>query len=139
MTHVDRSILRLFVAAACLAGAAPHAHSDTRAILQARVVAYASASAFAVLDPAEKLKRIKLTGIDAPEKTQRFAPQAQRLASEHLGAGPIAIAVDAIDDDQRIHGRVSVEGRDLGLILLGAGLAWWDPADNARLPAVVSW
>jgi endonuclease YncB( thermonuclease family) len=138
MAHVDRPTLRFVVAAVCLLGAAAYARSDTGAVLQARVVAYASASAFAVLDPARKLKRVKLTGVDAPEKAQRFAPQAQQLASEHLGAGPVAIAVDAVDEEaNRIHGRVAVDGRDLGLILLEAGLAWCDPADSARLPAAL--
>ena len=63
MAHVDRPTLRLVVAAVCLMGAAACARSDPGAVLQARVVAYASASAFAVLDPAHKLKRVKLTGI----------------------------------------------------------------------------
>lgn len=135
MAHVERSTLRLVVAAVCLAGAAAYAQSGAGSIVQARVVAYASASAFAVLDPAQKLRRVKLTGVDAPERSQRFAPQAQRLASDYLGSGPIAITVDAIDEENnRIHGRVSVDGRDLGLVLLEAGLAWCDPADSARLP-----
>jgi endonuclease YncB( thermonuclease family) len=105
--------------------------------LQAKVVAYASASAFAVLDPQQQLKRVKLTGIEAPEPRQPFAPQAQRLVAEYLGAGPVTINVDSVDAQQRIHGRISVDGRDLGLVLLEAGLSWCDPADSAYLPAAL--
>jgi hypothetical protein len=101
------------------------------------VVAYGSASAFAVLDPEQKLRRVKLTGIEAPERKQRFAQQAQRLAADHLGAQPIAIAIDAVGEDNRVHGRVEVDGADLGLTLLEAGLAWCDPADSSRLPAAL--
>ena len=106
-------------------------------MLHAKVVAYASASAFAVLDPDEKLRRVKLTGIDAPEKRQRFAQEAQRLAADYLGKQPVAIVIDAIGEHDRVHGRVAVDGADLGLILLEAGLAWCDPADSKHLPAAL--
>lgn len=111
------------------------ATSDT---LRAKVVAYGSGTAFAVLDEHEKLKRIKLTGVDAPERTQRFGSQARQLAGEWLGAGPIEIAIDKKDKDGRIHGRVNVDGRDVGLELIKAGLAWCDPADVGNVPAPMS-
>lgn len=120
-----------FIGACALAQPAP---GDS---LQAKVVAYGSASAFAVLDERQKLRRVKLTGIDAPEKKQPFAAQAQRLASEHLGAAAVTIAVDLVDAEQRVHGRISVQGRDLGLVLLEAGLSWCDPADSSHLPAAL--
>lgn len=106
-------------------------------VLRAKVAAYSSGTSFAVLDAAEKLKRIKLTGADAPEKTQRFAAQSRQLASEWLGGGPIEITVDKTDKDQRIYGRVTIDGRDVGLALIEAGLAWCDPADAASLPPQV--
>ncbi|MGH8666142.1 MAG: thermonuclease family protein [Burkholderiales bacterium] len=137
MAFVDRLILRVACALACATGSAAHAQAAPGAILHAKVVAYGSASAFAVLDPAQKLKRVKLTGVDAPERKQRFAQQAQRLASDYLGATPVAIAIDAVGDDDRVHGRVSIDGRDLGLVLLEAGLAWCDPDDSPRLPAAL--
>jgi endonuclease YncB( thermonuclease family) len=137
MAFVDRPILSIVCMLACGAASAAHAQGKPGDILHAKVVAYGSASAFAVLDPAQKLQRVKLTGVDSPEKTQRFAQQAQRLASDYLGPKPIAIALDAVDDDGRVHGHVSVDGHDLGLTLLEAGLAWCDPHDSERLPAAL--
>lgn len=131
----SESLAQCICAWACiclLAGSA--AASDT---LRAKVVAFGSGSAFAVLDPHEKLKRVKLAGVDAPERTQRFGPQAEQLAGEWLGSGPIEIAVDRTDEAGRIHGRVSVDGRDVGLELIRAGLAWCDPHDATSLPAAV--
>ncbi len=122
---------------ACLTGTATHAQAAPGEVMHAKVVAYGSATAFAVLDPAQKLRRVKLTGVDAPEKSQRFAQQAQRLASDYLGAGPIAVAIDEVGPDKRVHGRVRIDGRDVGLILLEAGLAWCDPTDSGRLPAAL--
>jgi endonuclease YncB( thermonuclease family) len=105
--------------------------------MRGKVVAYASGTAFAVLDPTEKLRRIKLTGADAPERRQRFAPQAKQLASEWLSTKPVDIIVDAVDKEARVHGRVAVDGRDVGLVLLEAGLAWCDPSDEGHLPPTV--
>ena len=104
-------------------------------VLRARIVAYGSGTAFAVLDEQEKLKRVKLAGVDSPERTQRFGAQARQLAGEWLGAGAIDIAIDKVDKEGRIYGRVSVEGRDVGLELIKAGMAWCDPADASDIPA----
>lgn len=110
---------------------------ETADLVRGKVVAYSSGTAFAVLDPDEKLKRIKLTGVDAPERRQRFAAQARQLASEWLGRSAIQIRVDGSDKDGRTHGRVEVDGRDVGLSLLNAGLAWCDPSDESMLPPPV--
>ena len=102
--------------------------------LRVRIVAYGSGTAFAVLDDQEKLKRVKLSGVDSPERTQRFGAQARQLAGEWLGMGPIEIAIDRIDRDGRIYGRVTVDGRDVGLELAKAGMAWCDPKDVSDAP-----
>lgn len=123
---------------ACLVGLAPLAQAqNAEQNLRAKIVAYASGSAFAVLDGGEKLRRVKLSGVDAPEQRQAYAQQARQLAAEWLGSGPIEIVVDKTDKDQRIHGRVTRDGRDVGLQLLEAGLAWCDPDDAAILSAAV--
>ncbi len=106
-------------------------------LARAKVVAYSSGTAFAVLDATDKLRRIKLTGVDAPERKQRFAAEARALASQWLGSASIEIAVDATDKEQRIHGRVTVNGNDIGLVLIEAGLAWCDPTDEGHLPPAI--
>jgi len=101
--------------------------------LHATLVSQSSGTAFAVLDSSEKLKRVKLTGVDAPERRQRFATESRQLASQWLGTKPIDIAIDGTDKDARILGRVVTDGRDVGLVLIEAGLAWCDPADDKLL------
>jgi endonuclease YncB( thermonuclease family) len=144
--HIRESMRRLFGfrlllgSCACALGFAysPALAAAANETLRAKVVAYGSGTAFAVLDEHEKLKRIKLTGVDAPERTQRFGAQATQLAGEWLGVRSIEIAIDKKDKEGRIHGRVSVDGRDVGLELIKAGLAWCDPADAGDVPAPVS-
>ena len=125
----------------CLLGVA-YAHTSWSCAaasesLRAKVVVYGSGTAFAVLDEQEKLKRVKLSGVDSPERTQRFAAQAKQLAGEWLGAGPIEIAIDKTDKDGRVYGRVTVDGRDVGLELIKAGMAWCDPTDASDIPTSI--
>jgi len=132
MAFIARSFLRLVCMLALVPAAVAPAAEAQR--MQAKIVAMGSASAFAVLDSAHKLRRVKLTGVDAPERRQPFFEQARQLASEYLETSPVEIVVDAVDDDARIHGRIAVDGRDLGLVLLQEGFAWCDPADSSHLP-----
>jgi len=102
-------------------------------LLEARMVAFGSGSALAVLGPDEKLRRVKLVGVDAPERTQPYGQDALRLASQWLKGGRFPVEPVRVDRDGRIHGRVVVDGEDVGLKLLEAGLAWCDPADTETL------
>lgn len=137
--NIGRATRMLGAVLACMPFVAGVAHGQTTAKLlgRAKVVAYSSGTAFAVLDANEKLRRIKLAGVDAPERKQRFAADARQLASQWLGTQPIDIVIDGTDKEARILGRVVVDGRDVGLTLIEAGLAWCDPHDDATLPGDV--
>jgi endonuclease YncB( thermonuclease family) len=106
-------------------------------VLPARIVALGSGSAIAVLGPDEKLRRVKLLGVDAPERTQPFGNDALRLASEWLKGGKVPVETGRIDRDGRIFGRIVVDGADVAMKLIEAGLAWCDPADAESMAAVL--
>jgi micrococcal nuclease len=86
-----------------------------------------------------KAERIRLYGIDCPERGQDFGTRASKFASDMV-FGEVE-DVEPVDRDQ--YGRtvawVSVNGKSLNKELLRAGLAWWfrryapDRADLARL------
>jgi len=124
-------ILTLIVLFAALAATPVRAAEE----IAARVVALGSGSAIAVLDPQEKLRRVKLAGVDAPEKTQRFGEDALRLASQWLSGRSVPVETLRVDDDGRLRARIVVDGEDVGLALLAAGLAWCDPSDIEALTA----
>lgn len=73
---------------------------------------------------ADRTERIRLHGIDAPEKTQPYSNVA-RARTEELAHGRV-VRVDVEDRDRygRIVARVFVDGEDLSLILVREGLAW---------------
>lgn len=130
--NVLPSIVAALAAALIAMLASPSGNAQTET-LHAKVISYASGSSFAVVGANEKLRRVKLTGIDAPERRQRFATEARQLAAQWLSTKPIDIAIDGTDKDARIVGRVMVDGRDVALALIEAGLAWCDPADDKLL------
>lgn len=67
--------------------------------------------------------RVRLEGIDCPEKDEPFAPEAKAFTTK-MAAGKTVIVVDKEQDTYgRTVARVYVDGRDLSVELLMAGLA----------------
>jgi endonuclease YncB( thermonuclease family) len=89
-----------------------------------RVVAIADGDTLTLLDDARRQHRIRLDGIDAPERSQPFGQRArQSLAA--LAHGRAAVA-DCPKTDRygRAVCRVFVGGVDVGLEQVRRGLAW---------------
>ena len=68
--------------------------------------------------------RIRLHGIDAPEKTQPYSNVARRRTEELAGGRVVRVDVEDRDRYDRIVARVFVDGEDLSLVLVREGLAW---------------
>lgn len=68
--------------------------------------------------------RVRLHGIDAPERTQPFSNVARRRTDELVHDRWVRIEVKDRDRYARIVGRVWVDGRDLSQTLVSEGLAW---------------
>lgn len=73
-----------------------------------------------------KAERIRLSGIDCPEKTQPFGTRAKQFTSEQA----FGTAVTVQPTGRAHRGRTIAEvilsnGRSLNQELLKAGLAWW--------------
>lgn len=77
-----------------------------------------------VLDVWRRQHRVRLAGIDAPESRQAFGKRSQ----QHLASLTFqkAVTVNWVKRDRynRIVGKVTVTGRDVGLQQIQAGLAW---------------
>ena len=97
------------------------AHAET---LTGEVVKIADGDTLTILDASRQQHKIRLSGIDAPERKQAFGTVSrQHLASLAFGK---AVTVDRYKRDryQGIIGMVLVDGRDVNLEQLRAGLAW---------------
>jgi len=68
--------------------------------------------------------RIRLEGVDAPELHQDFGQKAKQFTSNLTFGKTVTINVVTIDRYGRTIGRVIVNGKDVSLELIKAGLAW---------------
>jgi endonuclease YncB( thermonuclease family) len=75
---------------------------------------------------AGKQVRVRLSGIDCPEKRQAFGKRAKRFTSDLVFAKEVTVKVMDVDRYKRIVGEVILkDGTILNHELVRAGLAWW--------------
>jgi endonuclease YncB( thermonuclease family) len=67
---------------------------------------------------------IRIQGIDCPEDGQDFSARAKQFTSSKVFGKTVSIEPRNIDRYGRTVARVVVDGEDLGLALVKAGLAW---------------
>ena len=89
-----------------------------------RVVAVADGDTVTVLDNAYTQHKVRLAGIDAPEKKQAFGQVSKQHLSNLVFDKTVTIETTKRDRYQREIGKVLVNGRDANLSQVEAGLAW---------------
>lgn len=67
---------------------------------------------------------VRLEGIDCPEKGQPFGTKAKKFTSGLVFSKLVTVKVSTIDRYGRSVARVIIDGKDLSLELVKAGLAW---------------
>lgn len=67
---------------------------------------------------------MRIAGIDAPERTQPFADVSRKALRNAIDRRDVRIETIKIDVFGRLVGHVFVDGDDVGLSQLEAGLAW---------------
>lgn len=94
------------------------------ASLTGKVIKVADGDTITVLAPNKDWVKVRLEGIDAPEKSQEFG-EASRLALSALVAGKI-VEVFSTGEDRygRTLGWVEVDGIDVNRRMVADGLAW---------------
>ncbi len=68
--------------------------------------------------------RIRIFGIDAPEATQPFGPEARELARRLLLDQTVVVSMKSVDQYGRLVAALVLNGRDVGAELIAAGAAW---------------
>ena len=93
--------------------------------LVGRVIGVADGDTLTLLDAKKQSHKIRLSGIDAPEKKQAYGQQS-KLSLSTLAYGRQATAdCPKRDRYQRAVCVVAVAGKDVGLQQIHQGLAWW--------------
>jgi endonuclease YncB( thermonuclease family) len=90
-----------------------------------RVTAIADGDTITVLDANNKSHRIRLQGIDAPERAQAFGPASREHLNDLLFGKVVMLQGEKTDQYGRILCKVLVDGRDANLEQINAGFAWF--------------
>jgi endonuclease YncB( thermonuclease family) len=93
--------------------------------LHGRVVRILDGDTVEVQDSASHTERVRLGGIDAPEKSQPFGTQAKQRMAALSGGQTVSVDWTKRDRNGRIVGKLILNGQDLGLTMVNTGLAWW--------------
>lgn len=78
----------------------------------------------AILDGMNREFRVRLSGIDAPERAQPFGAASRRSLAELTRGKTALIEYYKLDKYGRLVARVRVEGRDVSMEQLRRGMAW---------------
>ena len=77
-----------------------------------------------MLDALHAQHRIRLAGIDAPEKAQPYGDASKRHLAEMVFGASVTVDYEKRDRYGRIVGKIRNGGRDASLEQLRAGFAW---------------
>ena len=97
------------------------AHAET---ISGRVVGTADGDTLTVLDAAKVQHKIRLSGIDAPEKAQAFGNRSKQSLSDLAFDKTVTVETGKRDRYGREVGKVLVNGRDVNLVQVERGMAW---------------
>jgi len=89
------------------------------------VVGVADGDTITVLDADKVQHKIRLAGIDAPEKKQAFGNRAKESLSDLVFDKTVNVETDKRDRYRREIGKVLVNGRDVNLVQVERGMAWF--------------
>ena len=91
---------------------------------QAQVVGVTDGDTIKVLRTNHEQVKIRLAGIDCPERAQPWGNQATQAASDLVAGQTVTIKVMDIDQYGRTVGRVFVNGANINRLLVEAGHCW---------------
>lgn len=89
-----------------------------------RVVRIADGDTITILDGANGQHRIRLQGIDAPESHQAFGTQSKKNLSNMIFDRQVTVEYEKTDQYGRIVGKILLDGKDINLEQVKAGMAW---------------
>ena len=98
--------------------------TDKPGTLQGRVVNVSDGDTITVLDSSKKQHKVRLAGIDAPEKKQSFGRQSKESLSLLVFNRQVTIELGKTDRYGRTVSKVDINGVDANLEQIKMGMAW---------------
>jgi endonuclease YncB( thermonuclease family) len=105
----------------CIVLQSTHVIAET---LKGRVVKVSDGDTITVLDTTNHQHKIRLMGIDAPEKKQPFGERSKQALSSIVYDRQVVVEYSKLDRYGRKVGKILVGGIDANLRQVEAGMAW---------------
>jgi endonuclease YncB( thermonuclease family) len=99
-------------------------YSLQAATIQGKVVSVSDGDTIKVLDATNTQHKIRLQGIDAPEKTQPFGQKSKQSLSQLVYNKQVTVEYQKKDKYGRTLGKVLHNGTDICLEQIKLGMAW---------------
>ena len=112
---------RLFFAVFLLIGINLLTHAE---VLVGTVIGITDGDTITVLDADKTEHKIRLMGIDAPEKSQDFGFESKQALSNYIYQREVTVDYKKLDKYQRKVGKVSLDKQDICLAMIELGMAW---------------
>lgn len=103
---------------------ATYAQSATADFLNGVVVRVTDGDTITVLDNSRTQHKVRLAGIDAPESHQAFGQRSRQYLASMVFHKQVGVEWAKHDRYGRTIGKVPVDGKDVNVRLVQAGLAW---------------
>jgi micrococcal nuclease len=92
--------------------------------LTGKVIGVMDGDTIEVLDTTKRPRKIRLEGIDAPEKEQAFGNRSKQHLSDQVFGKQVEVVFSKTDKYGRTIGKVMIYGKDANLEQVRAGFAW---------------
>lgn len=92
-----------------------------------RVVRVTDGDTLTVVTDTKRTIKVRLAGIDAPEKHQPFGKAAKAALSDLAYGRDVELEGAKVDREGHLVAKIQREGLDVSLELVRMGLAWWSP------------
>ena len=92
--------------------------------LLGKVIHVQDGDSITVLDETHTQHKIRLSGIDAPERRQAFGNVSKESLAEQVAGQSVAVEWEKVDRYGRKVGKVLLAGLDSNLVQIKRGLAW---------------
>lgn len=102
-----------------------HSTFSNAATLVGQVVGVTDGDTITLLDASQVQYKIRLSGIDAPEKKQAFGNASKKSLSDLVYGKVVSVNWDKQDRYGRTVGKVLVNGTDANLAQIKNGYAWF--------------
>jgi len=93
-------------------------------LIEGKVVQVESGDSFLIKSDGN-IQPVKLLMVDAPDPGQLYFDESRKALSDLIRKKEVRVVVHAADTAGTLHGNVYLEGRDVGLRLVDAGMAWY--------------